>query len=167
MSLAINGGTPVWDGTWPAWPHVSSTVCDALARVVRRQRWAVSGDWNGYAPIDLELAQKFANYCGTKHCVPVDHGSSALLVGLLALGVQAGDEVIVPGLTWIATASVVARIGAIPVLVDVDPNTLCISSDAVREAISPRTKAIIAVHLYSAMADMDALRAVCTEFGLY
>jgi len=166
MTLAINGGTPVWSGQWPTWPYVSANVGDALSRIAARQRWAVSGDWNGHEPVDLELARRFADYCKTSHCVPVDHGSSALIIGLLGLGVQAGDEVIVPGLTWIATASVVARIGAIPVLVDIDPDTLCISADAVRAAITPRTRAVVAVHLYSAMADMDALRAICTESDL-
>jgi L-glutamine:2-deoxy-scyllo-inosose/3-amino-2,3-dideoxy-scyllo-inosose aminotransferase len=101
-----------------------------------------------------------------KHCIPTANGSAALLVALEALDIGPGDEVIVPGLTWVANASAVLRANAVPVLVDIDPDTLCLSADATRRALSSRTRAICVVHLYSAMADMDALGAVAAEAGV-
>ncbi|WP_200260296.1 DegT/DnrJ/EryC1/StrS family aminotransferase [Streptomyces sp. HSG2] len=137
-----------------------------MSETLESERWAVSGPWSGSRPIERELAERFASFVGAEWCVPVDHGSSALVAGLHALGVGPGDEVIVPGLTWVASASVVARAGAVPVLVDIDPNTLCIEPQAVEAAITPATVAITAVHLYSAMANMDALRVIADRHGL-
>jgi dTDP-4-amino-4,6-dideoxygalactose transaminase len=101
-----------------------------------------------------------------KHCIPTANGSAALLVVLEALDVGPGDEVIVPGLTWVANASAVLRANAVPVLVDIDPETLCLSVEATQRALSSRTRAICVVHLYSSMADMDRLRTLATEAGL-
>ena len=98
-----------------------------------------------------------------QHCIPVANGSAALVVALEALEVGPGDEVVVPGLTWVANASAVLRAHAVPVLVDIDPETLCMSVAAARRAVSSRTRAICAVHLYSTMADMDRLRALASE----
>lgn len=78
----------------------------------------------------------------------------------------AGDEVIVPGLTWVANASAVVRANAVPVLVDIDPETLCLSVEATRRALSSRTRAVCVVHLYSSMADMDGYRALAAEAGV-
>lgn len=164
--LALTGGPAVWAGEWPRWPQIGPQTVDRVSEVLRGGRWAVSGPWTGRRPSETELAERFADYVGARWCVPVDHGSSALITGLHALGVKPGDEVIVPGLTWVASASVVARIGAVPVLVDVDPRTLCIDPKAVEAAIGPATVAIMAVHLYSAMADMDALRAIADRHSL-
>jgi dTDP-4-amino-4,6-dideoxygalactose transaminase len=94
------------------------------------------------------------------HCTPTASGTTSLTVALEACGVGAGDEVIVPGLSWVASASAVAGINAVPVLTDVDAATYCLSPDAVAAAMTTRTAAITAVHLYSAVADLDALRAV-------
>ena len=98
-----------------------------------------------------------------EHCIATASGSAALLVALEALDVGVGDEVIVPGLTWVASASAVIRVNAVPVLVDIDPDTLCLSVEAARRALSPRTRAVCVVHLYSSMADMDAYRALAAE----
>jgi dTDP-4-amino-4,6-dideoxygalactose transaminase len=94
------------------------------------------------------------------------NGSSALLVALEGVEVGPGDEVLVPGLTWVANASAVLRVNAVPVLVDVDPETLCMSLEAARRAVSPRTRAICVVHLYSSMADMEGFGALATEVGV-
>lgn len=163
--LAVRGGAPVWREGWPAWPQPGAAA-DRLAAVARGDRWAVSGNWTGCQTVDAELGEAFAAFVGARYCLPVDHGSSALLAGLHALGVAPGDEVIVPGLTWVACASVVARAGAVPVLVDIDPRTMCMDPDAVEAAITPATAAILVVHLYSAMADMDALGAIAARHGL-
>ena len=165
-SLVVDGGTPVWDGAWPAWPRVTDTLSASVDKALRSGRWAVSGEWTGEEPLDRRLADRFARYAGTDYCLPVDHGSSALVLGLLASEVRPGDEVIVPGMTWVATASAVARLGARPVLVDVDPGSMCLDPEAVADAITPRTRAVVAVHLYSAMADMDRLRALCVQHEL-
>jgi L-glutamine:2-deoxy-scyllo-inosose/3-amino-2,3-dideoxy-scyllo-inosose aminotransferase len=101
-----------------------------------------------------------------EHCIATASGSAALLVALEALDVGVGDEVIVPGLTWVANASAVVRANAVPVLVDIDPETLCLSVEATRRALSSRTRAVCVVHLYSSMADMDAYRALAAEAGV-
>ena len=129
-------------------------------------RWAISGPWAGEPCRERRFAEQFAAFHGVDHCVPVANGSAALLVALEALDVGPGDEVIVPGLTWVANASAVVRANAVPVLADVDPETLCMSVDAARRAVSPRTRAICVVHLYSSMADMDRFRALAGETGL-
>jgi dTDP-4-amino-4,6-dideoxygalactose transaminase len=101
-----------------------------------------------------------ARYCGVKHAVGVTSGTDALLVSLMALDVGPGDEVICPTFTFFATAGCVTRLGARPVFVDVDPDTFNIDAAAVGRAITPRTKAIIPVHLFGQMADMGAVLAV-------
>ena len=108
----------------------------------------------------------FASYLGVRHAVAVPHCTAALHLSLASLGIGAGDEVIVPELTWIATAAPITYVGATPVFADVDPHTWCITADAVRACVTPRTKAIIPVDLYGLTPDMDAVRAVADEFGL-
>lgn len=100
------------------------------------------------------------------YCIPTCHGSSALVVALEALGVQYGSEVLVPGLTWVACASAVASIGAIPVLIDVDSDTLCMSLSAAKKAITPNTSAIMIVHLYSSVADIDGFLELSLQTGI-
>jgi L-glutamine:2-deoxy-scyllo-inosose/3-amino-2,3-dideoxy-scyllo-inosose aminotransferase len=100
------------------------------------------------------------------HCIPIVNGSAALRVALEALEISPGDEVIVPGLTWVADVSAVMRTSGVPLLVDIDPETLCMSVEAARRALSSRTRAICVVHLYSSMADMDGLRALASDAGV-
>lgn len=164
--LAIKGGTPVYAGAWPVWPQHGPDALARIAQVLDSGRWAISGTWTGTRTLEREFAEAWARYVGTEYCTPVDHGSSALVAAFAALGVGAGDEVIVPGLTWVACASSVLRVGAVPVLVDIDPHSLCIDPRAVEAAITPKTRAILVVHLYSAMADMDALRDIARRHGL-
>jgi dTDP-4-amino-4,6-dideoxygalactose transaminase len=164
--LASLGGDPVWAAGWPAWPQIGPDTMARVGEVLAAERWAVSGPWAGRAPRDIELAERFATFVGARWCVPVDHGSSALMAAFTALGIGPGDEVIVPGLTWVACASTVVRAGAIPILVDIDPDTLCLDPAAVEAQITPATAAILVVHLYSAMADMDRLRSIAHRHGL-
>lgn len=107
-----------------------------------------------------EFETLFARYCGTEFAVSVSNGTTGLHLALAALGVGHGDEVIVPDLTFVATANAVAYTGATPILADVDPDTLCIDPASVESLISKRTKAIMPVHLYGHPADMDALTAI-------
>src|ERR1700761_636198 len=102
----------------------------------------------------------FARYCGTEYALAVSNGTTGLHLALAALGLGPGDEVIIPDLTFVATANAVAYTGATPVLADIDADTLCIDADSVKSLISARTKAIIPVHLYGHPADMDALTEI-------
>lgn len=111
--------------------------------------------------------QHLATYTGAKHVIPVGNGTDALQIALMALGLQPGDEVITPTFTFIATAEVVALLGLKPVVVDVDWDTMNISLNAVRRAITDKTKAIVPVHLFGQCAEMEDLLALAKEKGLY
>ena len=111
--------------------------------------------------------QNLASYTGAKHVIPVGNGTDALQIALMALGLKPGDEVITPTFTFIATAEVVALLGLKPVLVDVDWDTMNISLEAVRKAITDKTKAIVPVHLFGQCADMEGLLELAKEKGLY
>jgi perosamine synthetase len=129
---------------------------------------AVASSWiSSTGPFVTRFEREFADFCGTRHAVAVANGTVAIHVALVALGVEPGDEVIVPSLTYIATANAVRYTGATPVFVDVDPGTWCLDPAAVQAAVTPRTKGIIAVDLYGHPADMDALSAVAKRHGLW
>ncbi len=106
------------------------------------------------------------SYTGAKHVIPVGNGTDALQIALMSLGLKAGDEVITPTFTFIATAEVVALLGLTPVVVDVEWGTMNMSIEAVRRAITPRTKAIVPVHLFGQCADMEPLMALAKEHHL-
>ena len=108
----------------------------------------------------------WAAYCGTRHCVGVSDGTAAIELALSVLRIGQGDEVIVPANTFIATAEAVVKVGAVPVFVDVEPDTLLLDATAAAVAVTPRTRAIIAVHLYGQPCDMDALSALAERHGL-
>ncbi|MCA1406684.1 DegT/DnrJ/EryC1/StrS family aminotransferase [Ensifer sp. IC3342] len=113
-----------------------------------------------------ELEREFAAYCGTRHAIAVNTGTSALHLALLALGVGAGDEVITVPFTFVATVSAICYTGALPVFVDVEPVTLTMDATKLEAAITPRTKAIVPVHLYGQMADMNAIKAIADRHGV-
>ena len=109
---------------------------------------------------------EFASYAGTENCVAVGNGTDALEIGLQAIGIGPGDEVIVPANTFIATAEGVSNIGATPLFVDIEPSTYNIDPASIEEKITPKTKAIIAVHLYGLPAEMDAIMVVANRHSL-
>jgi perosamine synthetase len=113
-----------------------------------------------------EFEEQFARYCGTQYALTVSNGTTGLHLALVALGLKPGDEVIVPDLTFVASANAIAYTGATPVLADIDADTLCLDLDSVRSLITPRTKAIMPVHLYGHPADMDALTKIANAHGL-
>ncbi|WP_443091673.1 DegT/DnrJ/EryC1/StrS family aminotransferase [Basfia succiniciproducens] len=117
-------------------------------------------------PEVAELEEKLAAYVGAKYCITCANGTDALQIAQMALGIGAGDEVITPGFTYIATAETVALLGAKPVYVDVDPKTYNIDAEKLEAAITPRTKAIIPVSLYGQCADFDAVNAVAKKYNL-
>lgn len=118
-------------------------------------------------PIVQEFQKHLEAYTGAKHVIPVGNGTDALQIALMALGLKPGDEVITPTFTFIATAEVVALLGLKPVVVDVDWDTMNISVDAIRNAITSKTKAIVPVHLFGQCANMDAIMSIAEEHGLY
>jgi dTDP-4-amino-4,6-dideoxygalactose transaminase len=165
--LALLGGPSARDSRpWPRWPQydeqTEATVLDAL----RSRRWSVSWPTTGRPSRERQFAEEFARYNGVPHCVSVDHGSSALLVALEALDIGPGDEVIVPVMTWVAPITAVLRTGALPVVVDADPETGCITADHIRDALSERTRAVVVVHLACTVADLDAIQQVVHEAGI-
>jgi perosamine synthetase len=114
-----------------------------------------------------QFENKFAEMCGTRTAIAVCNGTVALHLALLTLDVRPGDEVIVPSLTYIATANAVRYVGGEPVFVDVDPETWCLDPAKIESAITPRTKGIIPVHLYGHPADMDAINHLAAVHGLW
>lgn len=112
------------------------------------------------------LEEEFASFCGVRHAIAVNTGTSALHLALLAAGVGPGDEVITVPFTFVATVSAICYTGALPVFVDVEPTTLTMNAKQLEAAITPRTKAIIPVHLYGQMADMSAILAIADRHGI-
>jgi perosamine synthetase len=128
---------------------------------------AVSSGWVSSIGKYIEkFEETFAEYCNVKFALATSNGTTGLHLALLGHGISAGDEVILPDLTFVATANAVTYVGATPVMVDVDKDTLCICPDAIRKAITPKTRAIIPVHLYGHSADMIKINEIAKEFNL-
>lgn len=126
---------------------------------------------NSAAYINGKAVQDFAadlsKYMGVKHTIPCANGTDALQIAMMALGLQPGDEVITPSFTYIATTEVVALLRLTPVFVEVDPKTFCMDPQALRKAITPKTKAIVPVHLYGHAAPMEEIMQIAKEFNLF
>ncbi len=114
-----------------------------------------------------QFAEAFSNYLGVKHVVPCANGTDALQIAMMALGLQPGDEVITPSFTYIATTEVVALLRLTPVFAEVDAKTFCLDPESVRKAITPKTRAIVPVHLYGQAANMEALMQIAEEYNLF
>jgi dTDP-4-amino-4,6-dideoxygalactose transaminase len=113
-----------------------------------------------------QFEREWADYCGTTYCVGVGDGTEAIELALRALGIGPGDEVVVPASTFIATAAAVVATGATPVFTDVDPTSLLLTADHLRAALTPRTAAVLPVHLYGTAVDITALREVASAAGI-
>src|SRR4051812_22852706 len=113
------------------------------------------------------FAKNLASYLGVKHVIPCANGTDALQISMMALNLQPGDEVITPSFTYIATTEVVALLNLTPVFVEVDAKTFCMDVEALRNSITPRTKAIVPVHLYGQAANMEAILQIAKEYNLY
>jgi len=113
------------------------------------------------------FANNLAKYNGSKHVIPCANGTDALQIAMMALGLKAGDEVITPSFTYIATVEVAALLGIKPIFVEVDKQTFCIDPVAIEKAITPKTKAIVPVHLYGHAADMEAIMAIAKKHNLF
>lgn len=113
-----------------------------------------------------ELEEKLADYVGTRHCISCANGTDALLIALMALDIKSGDEVITTAFTYVATGEVIARLGAAPVFVDIDPRTYNLDPAKIEAAITDKTKAIMPVSLYGQCADFDAINAIAEKYHL-
>ena len=117
-------------------------------------------------PVTAAFEEEFATYCGVPHAVATSNGTTALHAALLAAGVGPGDEVIVPAFSFFATASSVSMCGARPVFSDIDPATATIDPDDLFAKVTPKTKAVIGVHLYGQPCDAGAIRGICDDKDL-
>ncbi|NQV36341.1 MAG: DegT/DnrJ/EryC1/StrS family aminotransferase, partial [Phycisphaeraceae bacterium] len=161
--LAIKGGKPLRDvksAPWPKWPMWGEQEKTDLLEVLD------SGHWSYNGPKEQQFNRAFAEFVGTKYAVSVANGTVAIQLALEACGIGWGDEVIVPGLTWQATAAAVLDNNAVPILVDVTEDTWCMDPARFEAAITQRTKAVIPVHLYGSFVDMDATLAIARKHGL-
>lgn len=151
--LAYYGGEKTIKKQFP-WPIFSDNEKRTLINVIESGHWGKSSDQGNYV---VQFEKAFASYIGVKHAIAMVNGSVALRLSLLALGVKAGDEVIVPPMTFIATASIIVETNCIPVFVDIEPATYNIDPDKIEKAITPRTKAIIPVHFGGHACRMDKI----------
>lgn len=158
--LAFDGGSPAVTIPAPKWPIAGKNEEKWMLEVVR------SGQWSWIGAHERAFCEEYAKFIGGKYCVCLANGTVTIQCALQAVGVVPGDEVIVPGMTWVATAQAALDIGANVVLVDIDPETLCIDPKSIEKAITKRTKAIIPVHLYGCMCDMDAIMKIAAKHKL-
>jgi perosamine synthetase len=141
-------------------PVLGALEMDALAACVR------AGDASGHSSTVASFAAAFAARCAVHHACAVSSGTTALHLAFAALGVGRGDDVVVPSFTFSACADMVALTGARVVFADADPRTYAITADTVRAVLTPRTRAVLAVHLFGHPCDLTSLRALCEEHGL-
>lgn len=157
---AILGGQKIFTKNWPEWPQWKSGLYDeSLLKVMR------SGIWSR-ADIVTEFEKKWAETIGTRRCLSVVNGTNALITAVAQLDIGAGDEVIVPPYTWISTVQSILLAGAIPVFVDIDPETYQIDADKIEAKITPRTRAILPVHILGMPADMEKIMKIAGAHNL-
>lgn len=161
--LAITGGTPVRSAPYPGWPAGTDEDIEAVANVIRSGRW---GGFPEPGPMATAFEERFATYQGARFGVLMANGTVTMEVALKALGIGWGDEVIVPALTFSATAYAPIAAGALPVFVDVTQANWTIDVDHVESLITDRTRAIMPVHLGHQMADMDGVMELAQKHGL-
>jgi dTDP-4-amino-4,6-dideoxygalactose transaminase len=161
-AIALFGGNPLLSkDAHRVWPLVEEEERKAVARVL--DRGILSGP---FAPESMAFEQEFARFVGAKHCLLTHCGTSALVVALAAAGVRAGDEVIVPAYSFVATPLAVVQVGAIPVFADVDVETGCLEPAKAEAAVTPKMRAIMPVHMHGCAADMAGLLDVARRHDL-
>lgn len=145
------------------WPQVTEEEEQAVSRALASGRFTVA---SAGEPEVTGLEREWADFVGTAHCLAVSNGTAALSLALAAAGIQPGDEVIVPALSFIASGLAPLHLGAVPVFVDIDPDTFNATADAVEHAITDRTRAVVVVHLHGLPADLDQILALADRHGL-
>lgn len=159
--LAITGGPKLRTKPFPQWPVYGKEEADGLLRVLESQKWGTLG------PEVAKFTERFCNYLGVKHGVAVTNGTATMEVLLRAKGIGFGDEVLVPPYTFVATVSAVICVGATPVFVDIEEDTFNMDPDKLEQAITPRTKAVIPVHVGGRPCDMDKIMAIANKYNLF
>jgi len=160
--LAIDGGKPTKRKPFPEWPIFDEKEVAAVTRVVESRQW-----WRMNGTQIAEFEKEFCAYQNASHALAVTNGTVALELILAALDIGRGDEVIVPAFSFISTAIAVLNVNAVPVFVDIKPDTYCMDAEALELAITPRTRAIMPVHMAGIVADMDAILEVAQRHNLY
>ncbi len=160
-NLAINGGPKVHEGSWPQWPVWDQSAEKNITDMLRTGKW-----WRGSGEYVADFEQRYAELLGAKRCLATASGTTALIVALKALGVDAGDEVLVSPYTFIASYNVIFMNKALPVFVDTDPETFLMDPSKIEAKITDRTTAILPVHIYGLPVDMDSVDAVAKKHGL-
>jgi dTDP-4-amino-4,6-dideoxygalactose transaminase len=145
-------GVPLFDTSTPV-AGLRDELDAAIARVLASGRYILGPEVSAFE-------EEFAAYCGSRHAVGVANGTDAITIALRAMGVGPGDEVVVPSFTFYASAEAIPPTGATPVFCDIDPETYCVTADTVRAALTPRTKAVIAVHLFGNVAPVEEIEAL-------
>lgn len=160
--LALHGGNPVIPrGTIKPWPHITQEDRDAVLAVLQ------SEDISKQRQVQSEsLAREWSEYLGVKFCIPTNSGTASLHMALAGIGMEPGDEVILPSFTFWASAAAVLHHNGIPVFVDIDPRTYCIDPALIEAAITPRTVALMPVHIHGMPADMDPIMNIARKHNL-
>jgi dTDP-4-amino-4,6-dideoxygalactose transaminase len=174
-TLALLGGTPVRIRPWPVWPVFDEREEQALLKVLRSGNWwrhsygqgvELDEDEATSASTVGQFQRAFARAHGCQYGICAANGTVTLEIALRAAGVRPGDEVIVPAYTYVATATAPLMVGAVPIFVDIEPDTYNLDPSRVLEALSPRTRAIIPVHFGGQPCNMDAFSALGRQAGL-
>lgn len=166
--LAIHGGTPVRSKAWGDWPIITEADKKAVMSVFDANCFTGfrAGQYDG-GPKVKELEQKIANHTGSAHAISFDTWSNGIFAILLALGIKPGDEVILPTYTMTACASMIIACGAVPIFVDIDKSTCNISPELIQNAITLKTKAIMAVHLFGFSSDIEKISKIAEYYDLW
>lgn len=169
--LALHGGMRSVNEDWKVrWPVIRPGDREAVLRVVDRGiLWGMtSDDFEGHiiAPEMHALEEEFARYCGSRYCLAVNGGTAAVHMAIAAAGVGPGDEVITSSFSFLATAAAILHHNAIPVFVDIEPETFNLDVNRIEEKITERTRAILPVHIHGICADMDKIHALARKYGL-
>ena len=160
LKLAIHGGEPVRTKPFPKWPRPTPELMNSVVGTVENENWGVGSE------VISRFEENFAGFQDSKYCISTSSGTTALWVALKAANVKSGDEVIIPPYTFIATASAVLMANAVPVFVDIDPDTFNIDSSKIEEAISSKTKVIMPVHISGNPADMKNIIELAKKYDI-
>lgn len=157
---------PVRSRPWPKWPRATVASQRNILNALHSGNWTISGYTNKAYSFERDFSEQFASFHDAAYAITCASGSAALTIALESVGVGAFDEVVLPGLTWVAGAVAVCHAGAVPVLVDVDPNTLAMSVTETRAALTKRTAAILLVHPYCNCVAIDEFLLLSKEYGI-
>ncbi len=147
---------------------ISSAAPSLTQKEIKLVNHAISNGWGNKMDLYIKkFSKKFSKYVGVKYCLPVAHCTDAIHLALLALNIKKGDQVIVPDLSWVASAAPIKYVGAKPVFIDIDENTLCIDYNKIEQKINKKTKAIISVNLFGNLAENEKIKKICKKHKIY